>query len=141
LLFFDFLHRSVWCPMCQDGASLGDQSNGGRGCRICGICSLVGHDACRPRYFSNARYQSDDSIAVAVRCSVVASRCTDDSARRRLRQPLAQTPRLVLKRVLQQAEAMGYRVKKGVECEYFLLSAAGDSIFGGLDRSSKPCYD
>jgi glutamine synthetase len=56
-------------------------------------------------------------------------------------QPLAQTPRLVLKRVLQQAEAMGYRVKKGVECEYFLLSAAGDSIFGGLDRSSKPCYD
>jgi glutamine synthetase type III len=57
------------------------------------------------------------------------------------RQPLAQTPRLVLKRVLQQAESMGYRVKTGVECEYFLLSAAGDRIFDGLDRSSKPCYD
>jgi glutamine synthetase type III len=54
---------------------------------------------------------------------------------------LAQTPRLVLKGVLQQAEAMGYRVKTGVECEYFLLSADGDRVFDGLDRSSKPCYD
>ena len=57
------------------------------------------------------------------------------------RQPLAQTPRLVLKRVLAQAEALGYRVKTGVECEYFLLSADGDRIFDSLDRSSKPCYD
>jgi len=56
-------------------------------------------------------------------------------------QPLAQTPRLVLKRVLAQAEALGYRVKTGVECEYFLLSADGDRIFDSLDRSSKPCYD
>jgi glutamine synthetase type III len=57
------------------------------------------------------------------------------------RQPLTQTPRLVLKRVLEQAAARGYRVKTGVECEYFLLSAAGDRIFDGLDRSVKPCYD
>jgi glutamate---methylamine ligase len=51
------------------------------------------------------------------------------------RQPLTQTPRLVLKRVLEQATARGYRVKTGVECEYFLLSAAGDRVFDGLDRS------
>ena len=57
------------------------------------------------------------------------------------RQPLAQTPRLVLKRVLQQAEALGYRVKTGVECEYFLLSADGSRVYDGLDRSTKPCYD
>jgi glutamate---methylamine ligase len=57
------------------------------------------------------------------------------------RQPLAQTPRLVLKRVLEHAEAVGYRIKTGVECEYFLLSADGDRIFDDRDRSSKPCYD
>ncbi|WP_373542379.1 type III glutamate--ammonia ligase [Chamaesiphon sp.] len=57
------------------------------------------------------------------------------------RQPLAQTPRLVLKRVLAQAEAMGYRVKTGVECEYFLLSADGEGVADELDRSRKPCYD
>ena len=57
------------------------------------------------------------------------------------RQPLAQTPRLVLKRVLAQAEALGYRVKTGVECEYFLLSADGERVYDGLDRSTKPCYD
>ena len=59
----------------------------------------------------------------------------------RERQPLAQTPRLVLKRVLAQAEALGYRVKTGVECEYFLLSADGERVYDGLDRSTKPCYD
>jgi glutamate---methylamine ligase len=57
------------------------------------------------------------------------------------RQPLEQTPRLVLKRVLEQAEALGYRVKTGVECEFFLLSTDGDRVFDDRDRSSKPCYD
>ncbi len=56
-------------------------------------------------------------------------------------QSLDQTPRLVLKRVLKQAEDLGYRVKTGVECEYFLLSAEGDSISDAHDRQSKPCYD
>ncbi|MCS6813269.1 MAG: type III glutamate--ammonia ligase [Cyanobacteria bacterium] len=54
---------------------------------------------------------------------------------------IEQTPRLVLKRVLKQAEDLGYRVKTGVECEYFLLSATGDDISDGRDRQSKPCYD
>ena len=57
------------------------------------------------------------------------------------RQPLVQTPRLVLKRVLAQAEALGYRVQTGVECEYFLLNADGERVADGLDRSTKPCYD
>ncbi|WP_017327977.1 type III glutamate--ammonia ligase [Synechococcus sp. PCC 7336] len=54
---------------------------------------------------------------------------------------IAQTPRLVLKRVLAEAEGQSYQVKTGVECEYFLLSADGESISDGLDRASKPCYD
>lgn len=56
-------------------------------------------------------------------------------------EPLEQAPRVVLKRVLKQAEDLGYRVKTGVECEYFLLSADGEDISDKLDRQSKPCYD
>jgi glutamine synthetase type III len=52
---------------------------------------------------------------------------------------IAQTPRLVLKKVLAQAE--GYRIKTGVECEYFLLSADGENLSDAHDRASKPCYD
>jgi len=56
-------------------------------------------------------------------------------------QPLDQTPRLVLKRVLNQAKKLGYRIRTGVECEYFLLSSEGNSISDPRDRQSKPCYD
>jgi glutamine synthetase len=56
-------------------------------------------------------------------------------------EPIAQTPRLVLKRVLTQAEKLGYQVCTGVECEYFLLNAAGNDISDQRDRQSKPCYD
>ncbi|MBC8123270.1 MAG: type III glutamate--ammonia ligase [Gemmatimonadaceae bacterium] len=54
---------------------------------------------------------------------------------------IAQTPRLVLKRVLNQARERGYSVKTGVECEYFLLSASGEQISDPRDHQSKPCYD
>ncbi len=56
-------------------------------------------------------------------------------------QPVAQAPRSVLKQVLGQAGALGYRVKTGVECEYFLLTAAGDQLSDPRDRAAKPCYD
>jgi glutamine synthetase type III len=56
-------------------------------------------------------------------------------------QPVAQTPRLVLKQVLRQAEALGYRIKTGVECEFFLLSADGTQLSDPRDIASKPCYD
>jgi glutamine synthetase type III len=55
--------------------------------------------------------------------------------------PLAQTPRLVLKRVLKQAAEQGYIIKTGVECEYFLLSGDSKEISDSRDRASKPCYD
>jgi len=56
-------------------------------------------------------------------------------------EPLEQTPRCVLKRVLAQAQSQGYSVKTGVECEYFLLSPEGKEISDSRDRSPKPCYD
>ncbi len=52
-----------------------------------------------------------------------------------------QAPRLTLKRVLAKAKALGYRIKTGVECEYFLLNPAGDSLSDPFDRAQKPCYD
>ncbi|MBF2028433.1 MAG: type III glutamate--ammonia ligase [Oscillatoriales cyanobacterium C42_A2020_001] len=56
-------------------------------------------------------------------------------------QPVHQTPRLVLKRVLNQAQEMGYSIRTGVECEYFLLSPDGAQLSDLRDRQSKPCYD
>jgi glutamine synthetase type III len=54
---------------------------------------------------------------------------------------IEQTPRLTLQRVLAQAEAQGYRVKTGVECEYFLLNSTGKGLADERDRADKPCYD
>jgi glutamine synthetase len=51
-------------------------------------------------------------------------------------QPVIQTPRLVLKRVLKQAKQQGYIVKTGVECEFFLLSADGQEISDSRDRAA-----
>lgn len=56
-------------------------------------------------------------------------------------EPLEQTPRWVLKKVLAQAERMGFRVKTGVECEFMLLSPTEWAISDGQDRQTKPCYD
>lgn len=56
-------------------------------------------------------------------------------------QPLVQAPRFVLQQVVKQSEALGYRVRTGVECEFFLLTAAGEQISDARDAQSKPCYD
>ena len=56
-------------------------------------------------------------------------------------QAITQTPRLVLKKMLSKAAEKGYKVKTGVECEYFLLSPDGTEISDQRDRQSKPCYD
>ena len=56
-------------------------------------------------------------------------------------EPIMQTPRLVLKRMLKQARELGYTIKTGVECEFFLLSADGREIADRSDRAIKPCYD
>src|SRR6516165_3318227 len=55
--------------------------------------------------------------------------------------PLAQAPRHVLKGRLAAAEAAGYRLKSGVEAEFFLLHPDGRAIGDDRDRQAKPCYD
>jgi glutamine synthetase len=55
--------------------------------------------------------------------------------------PVAQAPRVVLKSVLAQAEAAGYEMKSGVECEFFLTLPDGSAIADAADTATKPCYD
>ncbi|PLK73044.1 type III glutamate--ammonia ligase [Rhizobium sp. TH135] len=56
-------------------------------------------------------------------------------------QPVAQAPRVVLKKLVAEAADMGLRVKTGVEAEFFLISADGDTISDQYDTAEKPCYD
>jgi glutamate---methylamine ligase len=56
-------------------------------------------------------------------------------------EPLAQAPRNVLKRQIAAAETAGYRLKTGVEAEFFVLQPDGAAPADGADRQAKPCYD
>ncbi len=51
------------------------------------------------------------------------------------------SPRVALKRQIAKAATQGYRMKSGVECEYFLISPDGDAISDARDTQEKPCYD
>ena len=55
--------------------------------------------------------------------------------------PVEASPRVALKRQIEAAAKKGYRVKTGVECEFFLVNSAGDGLSDELDREEKPCYD
>ena len=51
------------------------------------------------------------------------------------------SPRVALKRQIEKAAKKGYRMKSGVECEYFLINADGSAISDDRDIQEKPCYD
>ncbi|MEM8751533.1 MAG: type III glutamate--ammonia ligase [Pseudomonadota bacterium] len=54
---------------------------------------------------------------------------------------VAQAPRNTLKRVVKTAADKGWRLKTGVECEYFLISEDGEALADDRDLQAKPCYD
>ena len=56
-------------------------------------------------------------------------------------QNLAQAPRNVLARLVDQAADLGLDVKTGVEPEFFLLTPEGEALFDPKDCAVKPCYD
>lgn len=56
-------------------------------------------------------------------------------------QEVAQGPRNTLKRLDAAARAKGWRLRHGVECEFFLLTPDGSAIADAADTQSKPCYD
>ncbi len=51
------------------------------------------------------------------------------------------SPRVALKRQIAKAQKKGYRIKTGVECEYFLVNEEGSALSDPLDTQTKPCYD
>jgi glutamine synthetase type III len=55
--------------------------------------------------------------------------------------PLEQTPRQALKHQIAAAASKGYRLKTGVEAEFFVISPDGNAIADLDDRQAKPCYD
>ena len=54
---------------------------------------------------------------------------------------LEQAPRNTLKRLVATAAKQGYRLKHGVECEFFLITPDGRSLADAQDSQGKPCYD
>ena len=51
------------------------------------------------------------------------------------------SPRIILKRQIERAEAKGWDMKSGVECEFFLTDDHGTGIADPRDTQEKPCYD
>lgn len=56
-------------------------------------------------------------------------------------QPVAASPRNALKAQVARAAELGYTMKTGVECEFFLVRPDGSAIADAADTQSKPCYD
>ncbi len=54
---------------------------------------------------------------------------------------VAQAPRNVLRKLIDQAAGQGLHVKTGIEAEFFLLTPQGDQISDPFDTAAKPCYD
>ena len=55
--------------------------------------------------------------------------------------PVDASPRVMLKKQIKKLSELGYSMKSGVECEYFLISPDGNTIADNKDTQSKPCYD
>ncbi len=54
---------------------------------------------------------------------------------------VAQAPRNVLRRLIDEAAKEKMYVKTGIEAEYFLLTPDGSQISDEYDTAAKPCYD
>src|SRR3954452_11358500 len=55
--------------------------------------------------------------------------------------PIGHAPRNVLKRQIEAAAKLGYRMKTGVEAEFFVIRPDGTAIADTADTQGKPCYD
>ena len=47
----------------------------------------------------------------------------------------------VLKSAIARARSLGFELRTGVECEFFLVSSDGQLLADPHDRQAKPCYD
>jgi len=56
-------------------------------------------------------------------------------------EPVAASPRVMLRNQIDKLEKKNMYLKTGVECEYFLIAPNGNSIADQNDIADKPCYD
>ena len=56
-------------------------------------------------------------------------------------EPLAQAPRVALRRMMEKYQTLGMTLMAGVEPEFHLVNADGSSISDHRDTQEKPCYD
>jgi glutamine synthetase len=55
--------------------------------------------------------------------------------------PIEHAPRIVLKRQIEATQKLGYRMKTGVEAEFFVIQRDASGIGDAADTQWKPCYD
>ena len=55
--------------------------------------------------------------------------------------PRAASPRHARKGQIARAAELGFQLKTGVECEFFLITPDGNAIADTADTHAKPCYD
>lgn len=55
--------------------------------------------------------------------------------------PVTASPRNALKAQIAAAAELGYQLKSGVECEFFLINPDGTGLSDPADTQAKPCYD
>jgi|TARA_B110000438_G_scaffold299271_1_gene349126 glutamine synthetase len=55
--------------------------------------------------------------------------------------PVAASPRVMLKNQIKKLDSKNFKMKSGVECEYFLINQDGSNIADIRDTQPKPCYD
>jgi glutamine synthetase len=55
--------------------------------------------------------------------------------------PVEHAPRNLLKSLVGRFSGLGYEMKTGVECEFFLITPDGKGIADPADNQEKPCYD
>ena len=55
--------------------------------------------------------------------------------------PVKASPRNALKAQIARAAELGFQLKTGVECEFFLITPDGSTISDAADTQTKPCYD
>lgn len=56
-------------------------------------------------------------------------------------EPLKQSPRFVLKKLINELSEKKIKMKTGVEAEFFLLDEFKEKISDSHDKAQKPCYD
>ena len=54
---------------------------------------------------------------------------------------VSQAPRNVLRKLISEAKTKKFRVKTGIEAEFFLIRRDGSAISDEYDNAEKPCYD